>query len=169
MSVRPATTRDAASISRIQERGWQAAYRHVFPVEELDRGGFVEPARWRDRLRHPPKGWVTLVAEHGHDVVGFAALGPSRDLPELGELYAIYVDPDQWSGGAGRALMGAAERELGARYGEATLWVLEDNARARRFYEVAGWSPDGARKTHERWGVAPPELRYRKRFNSSRS
>jgi GNAT superfamily N-acetyltransferase len=169
VQVRKATARDAGSISRIQERGWQAAYRHVFPVEELDRGGFIEPARWRSRLRHPPKGWVTFVAARESAVIGFASVGPSRDLPSLGELYAIYVEPCAWSGGAGRALIAEAERELGSRYEEATLWVLEDNPRARRFYELSGWSPDGARKAFDRWGVAAPEIRYRKRLASSRS
>jgi ribosomal protein S18 acetylase RimI-like enzyme len=169
VEVRHATARDAKSISAIQERGWQAAYRHVFPADELDRGGFIETARWRSRLRHPPKGWVTLVAVQERVTVGFVSLGPSRDLPGLGELYAIYVDPTAWSNGAGRALIAAAERELGSRYEEATLWVLEDNPRARRFYKLAGWAPDGARKAFDRWGVAAPEVRYRKRLTSSRS
>ncbi len=169
MEIRRATARDARSISRIQERGWQTAYRHVFPVAELDRGGFIEPARWRERLRRPPRGWVTFVAARDKDVVGFASVGPSRDLPELGELYALYVDPSVWSAGAGRALIAEAERELASRYDEAALWVLEDNPRARRFYEHAGWQPDGARKAFDRWGVAAPELRYRKRLASSRS
>jgi GNAT superfamily N-acetyltransferase len=169
VQVRRATARDAPSITRIQERGWQAAYRHVFPVEELDRGGFIQPSRWRERIRRPPAGWITFVAARDHIVVGFAALGPSRDLSELGELYAIYVDPDEWSSGAGRALIDRAEQALAASYLEATLWVLEENERARRFYELAGWLPDGARKADERWGVSAPEVRYRKRLTSSRS
>ena len=65
--------------------------------------------------------------------------------------------------------MEQAERELRTRYDEATLWVLEENPRARRFYERAGWRTDGERKADERWGVRAPEVRYRKRFSSSRS
>jgi hypothetical protein len=42
--------------------------------------------------------------------------------------------------------------------------VLEDNPRARRFYERAGWALDGGRKAEPRWGVRAPEVRYRKRF-----
>jgi RimJ/RimL family protein N-acetyltransferase len=44
--------------------------------------------------------------------------------------------------------------------------VLDDNPRARRFYERAGWQPDGAAKTEERWGVAAAEVRYRKRLET---
>lgn len=42
----------------------------------------------------------------------------------------------------------------------ATLWVLETNERARRFYEIAGWLPDGATKTEMRGSVELREVRY---------
>ena len=33
-----------------------------------------------------------------------------------------------------------------AGFRRATLWVIEENAEARRFYEAAGWRPDGLAK-----------------------
>jgi GNAT superfamily N-acetyltransferase len=40
---------------------------------------------------------------------------------------------------------------------EATLWVVEANARARRFYEREGWEPTGwTRETP----LGPAELQY---------
>ena len=164
MRIRAATGSDAESIARVQEHGWQVAYRHVFPVEELDRGGFIQAARWRERLERPPTGWSTFVVERDGTVVGFASVGPSRDRRGLGELYAIYVEPEQWSTGAGRALLERAEEQLRKDYEDAALWVLEENGRARRFYERAGWEPDGERKAEARWGVRAPEVRYRKRL-----
>ena len=162
MHVRLATAADAEGIARVQEHGWQVAYRHLFPVEELDRGGFIVVTRWRERLDRPPRGWTTFVAEEDGEVVGFASVGPSRDESGPGELYALYVEPERWSTGAGRALMARAEEQLSSEYAEGRLWVLEDNPRARAFYERAGWTPDGARKAEERWGVRAPEVRYRK-------
>jgi ribosomal protein S18 acetylase RimI-like enzyme len=159
--VRPASPSDAEAIEAVRIRGWQVAYRHVFPPHELDALA-LEVTRWRRRLRRPPDGWSTLVAQEHGRVLGFASLGPSRDEPGVGELYAIYVDPDRWSRGAGRALIAAVEARLAETYGVATLWVLEANDRARRFYEAAGWRTDGARQTVERLGVAAPEIRYRK-------
>src|SRR4051812_10127189 len=143
MRIRAATGADADAIARVQERGWRVAYRHVFPAEELDRGGFIQASRWRERLERPPTGWATFVAERDGSVVGFVSVGPSRDERGLGELYAIYVDPDEWSTGTGRALIERAEEHLRGHYEEVALWVLEDNPRARRFYERAGWAPDG--------------------------
>ena len=166
--MRRATADDAEAIAGVQERGWQAAYRHVFPPERLDRGGFIRGDRWRTRLETPPPGWSTFVALAG-GVVGFASVGPSRDVEGLGELYALYVHPDAWGTGAGRTLIERAETHLAHEYDEAALWVLEDNPRARRFYELAGWTPDGARTEGEWFGVRAAEVRYRKRLSRSRS
>jgi GNAT superfamily N-acetyltransferase len=61
-----------------------------------------------------------------------------------GELYALYVTPAWWSTGTGRALMGQVLTSLEAEgYMRVVLWVLADNARARRFYERAGFAADG--------------------------
>jgi GNAT superfamily N-acetyltransferase len=161
MEVRVATGDDAVAVETIRVHGWRVAYRHVLPANELD-AMQVDPDRWRSRLATPPPGWTTFVAEDEGDVVGFASVGPSRDEHGVGELYAIYVEPERWSTGAGRALLERSEEQLRCEYDIATLWVLDDNPRARRFYEAAGWSADGTRKAEERFGVRAPELRYRK-------
>jgi hypothetical protein len=49
-----------------------------------------------------------------------------------------------------------------AGYRDATLWVLQDNARARRFYSQAGWTADGATKTDDLDGFSLLEVRYRR-------
>jgi hypothetical protein len=41
------------------------------------------------------------------------------------------------------------------------LWVMESNARTRRWYERQGWSFDGRRRDAEVWGVTITEVRYR--------
>jgi hypothetical protein len=46
------------------------------------------------------------------------------------------------------------------------LWVLEGDARARRFYEIAGWVADGTERTSEVFGVTVREVRYRRRSTS---
>jgi len=52
-----------------------------------------------------------------------------------------YVAPQAWSTGVGRALWEAAYRNLRKEgYGSVTLWVIRDNARAIRFYQLAGFA-----------------------------
>ncbi|HEY6962638.1 MAG TPA: GNAT family N-acetyltransferase [Gaiellaceae bacterium] len=161
MRIRLAQPDDADAVETIRVQGWRTAYRHVFPPADLDALP-VDASRWRSRFDRPPPGWTTFVAESEGRVVGFASVGPSRDEEGVGELYAIYVDPEAWSTGAGRALIERSEEQLRADFDVAYLWVLEDNPRARTFYERAGWAADGARKAEERFGVRAPEVRYRK-------
>ena len=168
MVIRQAKPDDAFAVESIRTRGWQIAYRHVFPPAKLDALP-IDETRWRQRFVMPPRGWTTFVAERNGEVIGFASVGPSREDEQHGELYAIYVDPDAWSEGAGRALLERAEAQLAETYDEATLWVLSENPRARRFYELSGWWADGAEKVEQWLGISATETRYRKRFNTSRS
>jgi ribosomal protein S18 acetylase RimI-like enzyme len=168
VTVRPATPADAPAMGRLHVRAWQAAYRGHMPDAYLD-GLRAEDraAGWEQALGRRRDRGAILVADQAGQVTGFANVGPAEDPPGAGELYAINVDPDHWGTGAGRALLQAAQAEL-ARLGfdETVLWVLPANARARRFYELAGWVADGASRTAEVLGVTVPEVRYRRRSTS---
>ena len=164
MLVRPARREDAAAIADVHVQTWQATYEHVFGAERVAGIGDGRRAQWEERLAAPPPGRQVFVAEDGERVTGFVSIGDSRDEPGKGELFAIYVLPEAWGSGAGPALMASALEAL-SRYSSATLWVLEDNPRARRFYEREGWIPDGGRRDEEILGVTVAEVRYRITFD----
>jgi ribosomal protein S18 acetylase RimI-like enzyme len=171
VTVRPATVADAPAMGRLHVRAWQAAYRGHMPDDYLDGLRASERAAgWERVLGVERPGCAVLVAERDGEVVGFANVGPAQDPEGAGELYAINVDPAHWGTGAGRALLEAAQAEL-ARLGfdETVLWVLPANARARRFYEIAGWASDGTERTVDALGVTIPEVRYRRRSTSEDS
>jgi len=175
--IRSATAADAAQVAAVQRDGWFAAYGDIITHEIIDRvtapdGG----ARVRQTFRTRPwQRMIVAVAETG--VVGYASFGPEVDvrgaswphpLTEAGEqgrmaeLYALYVHPAWWSTGTGRALMDRVLARISAAgYPCITLWVLRDNARARRFYERAGFSPDGASHILNGLGGVT-EVRYRR-------
>ena len=110
-------------------------------------------------------------------VIGYASFGPERDVlhgswpyeltsagvaGKVAELYAFYTDPGWWSTGTGRALMERVLRDTARlNFPEIVLWVLERNARARRFYERAGFTADGAVNMIDGLGGVP-EVRYRR-------
>ena len=169
MPIRTAQTHDAAEIARIHVRTWQAAYRGQLPdayLGSLDAEIEQRTARWERSIANAAsRRQRQLVAEDGDQLVGFVTFGPSEDEPvdpKVGQVYAIYVDPGHWDRGYGRELFAAAVSGLtDAAFGAATLWVLDSNARARRFYEAAGWAADGAEKTERRGEVELHEVRYR--------
>ncbi|MEU7606210.1 GNAT family N-acetyltransferase [Streptomyces sp. NPDC041003] len=68
----------------------------------------------------------------------------------LGELYALYVQPSLIGTGVGRTLLNAVNTHAAARgFGTLLLWVFRNTLRARRFYELAGYSADGAVQVDE--------------------
>jgi RimJ/RimL family protein N-acetyltransferase len=56
-----------------------------------------------------------------------------------------------------------------AGFRRATLWVIEENVEARRFYEAAGWRPDGLSKRGPMGGFpglpVVNEVRYARRLD----
>jgi ribosomal protein S18 acetylase RimI-like enzyme len=158
LRVRRACADDAAGIAEVHVRTWQAAYEHVFGAERLATRA-PDLALWEGVLARR-RSDVYIADEDG--VVGFVATGEPRDDDAAAELHAIYVLPSVWGTGAGAALMRAGLDAMRTRFsGEAVLWVLEDNPRARRFYEREHWALDGARKEDTWLGVVVPEVRYR--------
>ncbi|MFJ8495138.1 GNAT family N-acetyltransferase [Streptomyces sp. NPDC094038] len=167
LHVRPMTLADCDRVSEIRIRGWQYAYRGLMPQPFLD-GLSVErdAERRRARFRDAGDGVTELVAERGGTIVGWAAHGPYRDGEVRtgdAELYAVYLDAAHLGTGAGRALL-AAVLEQCAGHPRIYLWVLKENARARRFYEMAGFAADGAEEPYEVDGVQVPEVRYVREF-----
>jgi RimJ/RimL family protein N-acetyltransferase len=159
VTVRRGGPEDARGIAEVHVRTWQAAYRHAFPAEILDRLSVDErEAQWREWLDRGANVWVAVDEE---SVVGFAAAGPSDTEENVAELFSIYVLPEHWGSGAAHELMAAVTDWFRAKeYTSAMLWVLADNPRARRFYEREGWRFDGTRNESVR-GVDVEEARYR--------
>jgi GNAT superfamily N-acetyltransferase len=160
--VRPAGLDDVDALARVELHTALTAYAHIFPpdapVPTLEQ--FV--ARWRVRLtREPVAGAVFVV---GDPIVGLVMGDPAPELdpdPEAhGHLRALYVDPDHWGEGLGRALHDTAVEYLRVcrpQLDPLTLWVMERNTRARERYEKWGW-----RRRDERQEIWPgiDELRY---------
>lgn len=148
--LRDAVPADAHRIADVLARSWRAAYRGLIPDEVLaDLSISVWEQRWSDALTTPPPNTGAVVATIDGAIVGFAATGPplvatDRADPTLGDLYALYLDPDVWRRGIGTQLHAAAlDRLRSCDFTHAGLWILDTNERALRFYLGRGWSDAG--------------------------
>jgi GNAT superfamily N-acetyltransferase len=156
VTIRLAVDADTEALAGVRQETWRAAYEGIIPAEILARvTGDVNRNRGTFRS-HPTRPLLAAVGP-SDEVVGYASYGPERaadgtfgPLPGSGgavcaaELYAIYVSPDRWSSGAGRALMEhVLDGAHNAGYSDISLWVLDKNKRARRFYERAGFTLTG--------------------------
>jgi ribosomal protein S18 acetylase RimI-like enzyme len=120
---------------------------------------------WRELTQQPDKS-IFVAEDDKHNVVGFSALRSSPDVdadPQTAQVGAIYVHPEKWKEGIGRALLSVTvDRARERGFQQVTLWVLEANRRARGFYDSFGFSHDGATKDDDHWeGFVVREVRYR--------
>lgn len=160
MKLRQATLADAEELGALHVLSWQAAYAGVFPASFLSNLRVEARVRWFER--RVKGGTPILVADSDSGIAGFCLIGPSEE-PGWGEIFAIYVDPSRWGGGYGHALLNEAESVLRKDgHSSALLWVLEDNPRARRFYERQGWELAKPIRFEEIGGTYVTERRYEK-------
>jgi ribosomal protein S18 acetylase RimI-like enzyme len=165
VAVRRARPNDAAAIAAVHVRAWQAAYEHVLGADRL---AALTAERWLPMWQEvltdaKTTAFVSETAEG--EIVGWCTVRPSSDPDADGEVWGLYAVPEAWGTGAGTELLAAGVAELrAAGCRDASLWVLEDNPRARRFYEREGWASRGERKEATLLGVPVAEVRYRLRL-----
>jgi GNAT superfamily N-acetyltransferase len=132
MRVRESGPHEADALLAVQRAASVAALPHVYPPDLYPYPDDVIRDRWLTF-----EGRVLLAEEDG-EPLGVAAVEPCW-------LAGFYLVPERWGSGLADLLHAeavAALRALGCS--RARLWVLEDNPRARRFYERHGWSEDGS-------------------------
>lgn len=141
IEIRTARPEDAEGIAIVHATSWRETYGRF--VDDPDTSPWFDVERrvgmWRQNLAE--ETFVTVVAADGDEIVGFAAVQrtPEPEAVRDEELTMLYVLADRHGNGAGQGLLDAV---LGDR--PASLWVADDNPRARAFYTRNGFVADGA-------------------------
>jgi ribosomal protein S18 acetylase RimI-like enzyme len=176
--IRPANALDLPEIARLHLAASRVAYRGILPDDALDR--LTQEARvelWHRRYAAlGPQGrlWIYL---RDNEILGFA-LADQTEMPgsriAVGELASFYVLPSCQGLGIGRSLIATAMDHFALRsFGHMILWTIRTNLRARRFYENAGFSSDGATRVTRRQeaGVTLEydEIRYARTLSAQSS
>jgi putative acetyltransferase len=141
MRIREARPEEAQLLATVQERASVAALGHIFPPELYPYPQEAINARWGEAVADPARR--ALIAVKADEPVGAACVRAEW-------LDGLYVVPEQWGTGLAGSLHDRAlelVRELGAT--RCHLWVLEENLRARRFYERRGWRENGETRVVE--------------------
>jgi ribosomal protein S18 acetylase RimI-like enzyme len=142
IAIRPVTPADAPAVGRIHVESWRETYRDRLSDGLLESvSAVVRAAMWRGTLESERRILLFVAQRASGDLVGFAGGGSSRaaSLPHDAEVYAICVLRAAQGLGCGRRLMAALADALRTRgFKSLCLWVLEENASARRFYERLG-------------------------------
>jgi diamine N-acetyltransferase len=153
ITIRQAGVDDAERLASLAACLFRQTYEDDIPPEEMER--FLEASfnaeAQQAEIADPDT--VTLLAEHGGEMVGYAQLrhrpppsetdGAAADI----ELARIYLDR-AWQGqGAGRRLLDELHRiACGLHASGMWLGVWERNARAIAFYANHGFTPVGVQQ-----------------------
>ena len=139
IDIRKAAPDDADAIALVHHEAWRGAYAGIIPHRSLNAMVGRRGARWwGNAIRRAAN---VIVAEIGGEVVGYATLGRnrSRDLPQQGEIYELYLKPEFQGIGLGTRLFAEARKRLAAHgLSGLVVWALEDNGLAMDFYAGKG-------------------------------
>lgn len=150
--IRRASGTDARSIADLHGRSFLATYSDLpMTMNATEKGASQRVALWTNRVQDPAKGCAVFVADGRDGILGFVYVGPTADTDDApgrtGHVYSIHVDPPLWGTGIGNELLKHAVGFLRSTgFEDATLWVVNGNRRARKFYEAGGWRLDGEQR-----------------------
>lgn len=141
VTLRLATRDDAPGIAALHADSWRFAYRGAYSDEYLDGPVFEDRARvWSERLASAPANQYVVLAEDRGALIGFACAYGDDDETWGTLVDNLHVRPDRHGRGIGKRLLAEVAGWCLTEYpaGGLYLWVLEQNSRARRFYEYLG-------------------------------
>lgn len=146
-SIRYVNASDIDALATIHSRSLQTAFKDIVSDDILD-NAFSFERRRSGFTRELSEGRPTsAIVFDGDNEVGLLSFGASRyiDVDEdTIELWRIYLIPEAWGSGIGEELFSWGIEEIRGRgYKRIILWVLEENSRARRFYEKHEFFQDG--------------------------
>jgi len=162
--IKQATIQDAHILAEIHANSWKVAYKGIVPDKILDNITVEKRQKYFEQALSEGREENAIVFKDDKPA-GLICIGKCRDSDKddtYGEIWGIYLHPDYWNIGIGFRLISWGLEELTKRgYKRATLWVLEDNIAARKFYEKIGFKHDG---TIKEINVGKPlnEYRYEK-------
>lgn len=124
---------DINAIGKIYEKSWKFAYDGIIPKDYLDS---ISGDKWLPHFEN--KNMNSLVLIENNQFIGTSSYCKSRskEFNDFGEIVSIYLLPEHMGKGYGKLLFEATLNELiKLGYKSVFLWVLEENTRAKRFYE----------------------------------
>lgn len=147
MYIAPATDNDISILAVLHLEGWHSAYAGAVDQGFLDSlSAHEREVGWEKWLVNPDIN--AAIAYIDDYPIGFIAYGKIESMPPgqstirpqyTSEVLALYILPDYWKRGVGKALMSYACDQLNqARHSGMCLWVLDKNKNGCTFYEKLG-------------------------------
>lgn len=147
IKIRQAVRDDAEKIVDISRRSWKLTYpnQSIGLTSEMVDARFENTVSriqgWQDSILSQDENNLVLIAEIDSVVVGFCGCGKSE---QIGEIRAMYVDPNFVRKSIGRILMTEALKKLSCCK-KVIVRVANYNLRAINFYQSQGFKKNTVR------------------------
>lgn len=160
--IRSAERHEIKTLAELYCASWHLAFSEHFPPDNLARvtvGDFED--RWRGYFADDVVS--SFVYEWNSVPLGFVTCKVPKDGPA--EIVSMMVTPTCIRAGIGSKLMDAALTHLLEKGCDAAmLWVVNENSRARNFYERFGFALSEEQRVIQRYGIELCQLKYERQL-----
>ena len=151
--VRTALPEDSGIVGEVHSKAWKSAYRGIFPDEYIDADTAAKrTAEFLESIKDSKCTYFLL-----EETDQAAGIVKTREENNSLEIESIYILDEYRGKGIGGQFMDYIKTYK--HFDSIFLWVLEANAKARRFYENNGFVLTGDSRTINR-GIDLEQLRY---------
>lgn len=164
LEIRNAKMEDCRDLGYVHVESWKIAYKGIVPDAFLERMTIENSEkRFINAISQGLERNIVAVKEN--QIVGFTCIGKCRDSDvdhTCGEIWGIYLLPSCWRQSIGtKLLLNDLSILKNEGFDKVSLWVLEGNINARKFYEKFGFKYDGTKKELN-FGNMINEIRYKR-------
>ena len=159
ITIRLAIPADAPDIAEVLMRSWEVAYKDIVPADFIRERNATRTAQFKI----PDDDTSYYIMQKYGKTVGMMRLLPDNSDDSIYDLQAIYLHPDYFLQGIGTTAMEFAfekARSLGKT--AVTVWVLEDNINAIKFYKKCGFAVDDGKTRIWNYGKPLAGIKMRK-------
>jgi len=160
--IRYAKLEDAKILGKIHSESAQAGFRGIIPDNTLEDVFSIErrTKRFINELSEgSPKTGIVFEGNKPAGLISFGGCRYGNDDKSWIEIWRVYLMQEFWGNGAAKDLIEWGINEITKEnFENIELWVLEENIRARNFYEKIGFQHDNVHKVID----GAKELRYTK-------
>lgn len=161
--VRKAVVSDAVEMAYTKMNAFRESYAEVFPSEYIQKSTEFEEmyfAYQKAIIQNRDEMYVVI---YNNVMVGMFTVSDCKDEDYKGiasEISDMYFLPAYWNKGYGKRTYRYIRKAVkGAKHEYAVAWVPKTNTRAKYYFEVCGFTPDGKTRTVDADGFSYEEIR----------
>ena len=143
--IKKACVEDARIFAQIISQAWQVAYKNIISEEFMKEKTNVDDRTMLfTKILSENKQSAYIIFDNNRPCgVCTCDISRDEDLTDTFEIIAIYFLPEYWGKGFAKPTIEFVIKEIENKgYNKISLWTLEKNERAKRFYEKCGFICD---------------------------